>query len=185
MEQEIWKDVVGYEGFYKVSNFGRILSLDYRRTKKSGFLKPGNIDGGYSVLVLSDGIKKITWTVHRLVAIAFIPNPENKPTVNHKNGDKQDCRVCNLEWNTYSQNHKHAYDELGRKSPWTGKFGKDNATSKPTNQLAIDGSFIKRWDGIRDAGRGLGIEDKNINACCVGKRNLCGGFRWEYADILK
>ena len=112
---EIWKPVVGYEGYYEVSNLGRMRSLDRMVNHKSGtqYLQRGQIlaprfrDGYVSTAISKFGKTKYC-RIHRLVAQAFIPNPENKPTVNHKNGNKLDNSVENLEWATQSENQIHA-----------------------------------------------------------------------------
>ena len=108
--EEIWKDIEGYEGYYQVSNLGRIKSLKRPRIMKSHL----NEATGYIGQNLSNGQIKKYCLVHRLVAKAFIPNPENKNQINHKNGDKTDNNVTNLEWATQSENMKHSYKELNR-----------------------------------------------------------------------
>lgn len=114
---EIWKDIKGYEGYYQVSNLGRVKSLNTRlkyrygyRTRKGRILKPSISHKGYFKITLSKNNKSRNATIHRTVAQAFIPNPENKPCTNHKNGIKTDNRVENLEWCTISENTQHAYD---------------------------------------------------------------------------
>jgi len=115
-QNEIWKDIEGFEGLYQVSNFGRVKSLPriikFRNSTKSEsgkILKIGYSTKGYCQVYLSkDGIKK-TLPVHRLVAIAFIPNPENKPQANHKTGDKSINYEWELEWNDNSENQIHAF----------------------------------------------------------------------------
>ena len=115
MENEIWKDVVGYEGYYQVSNLGRIRSCEREaicknkslRTVKSKILKQHLDNYGYCIISLSLNNKKHTKTIHRLVAEAFIPNLENKPTVNHINETKTDNRVLNLEWATHAEQACH------------------------------------------------------------------------------
>lgn len=118
---EIWKDIKGYEGSYMVSNLGRVKSIPRYRVKKTVYLKENVLKGGYSYLELClDSVRK-KYLVHRLVAIAFIDNPQNKPQVNHKNGVKTDNIVSNLEWNTRSENQQHAIDN-GLRKPSRGEI---------------------------------------------------------------
>jgi hypothetical protein len=98
-------DIAGYEGIYAVTTRGRVWS--YRRRK---WLMPFTSGNGYSVVTLSIRAKEVDKKVHRLVGEAFIPNPDNKPQINHKNGIKKDCRLCNLEWVTARENLQHASD---------------------------------------------------------------------------
>lgn len=126
---EIWKDIKGYEGLYQVSNFGRIRSLDrWRNSGTGGYFQTGKIlktkedvNGYLRVSLLKNG-KYQKMNVHRLIAIAFIPNENNFPIINHKDGNKLNNNISNLEWCTYSYNSKHAYDNELREKV----YGKDH-----------------------------------------------------------
>lgn len=131
---EIWKDIKGYEGIYQVSNYGKVKSLDRAIWMeinncfgkfKSNLLKQENGANGYPKVVLCKNNLPKTYLVHRLITIAFIPNPYNKPEVNHKNGIKIDNRLENLEWVTLSENHTHAY-KIGLQKA----YGENNGRAK-------------------------------------------------------
>lgn len=107
---EVWKDVGGYEGRYMVSNMGRVASIQDNHGRYRERLVAANVSGTvdylYVKLFIKDAMKNLA--VHRLVAIAFVPNPHGKPMVNHIDGDKRNNRASNLEWVTCSENHRHA-----------------------------------------------------------------------------
>lgn len=176
IEGEIWKEVVGYDGYYFISNYARLKSIYKNKCIIKYVYAPHHL---YCRASMNIKGKKSSVLIHRLVAQAFIPNPENKTTVNHINGIKKDNRIENLEWCTLSENTKHSYDFLNRKIPNKGKFGADNKSSKPVIQYDLNMNFVKYWDSAKCAFRELGI--RHICEVVKGKKNTSGGFKWRYA----
>lgn len=121
LPHEIWRDVLDYEGFYQVSNMGRLKSLHYG---KSTILNPSMASDGYKNVTLTLNGKKKYFRLHVLVARAFIPNPDNKPCVNHIDGDKSNNRADNLQWVTHSENTRHAYNKGLAKSACEHHYAK-------------------------------------------------------------
>lgn len=200
-EQEIWKDVVGYEGLYQVSNLGRVKSVAryidrhakhviHKKYIKEKILKQCNNAAGYPCVNLCNkGIHK-TSRVHRLVAIAFIPNPENKEQINHKDGNRANPNVNNLEWVTNTENQIHSWKYLNRVNPHKGKkFSEEtkrkmklhwkthlNARAKKVYCVELN----KYFNSVNDACRELKIA-RHIHECCEGERHTCGGYHWMWA----
>ena len=166
---EIWKDIPGYEGLYQVSDCGRIKSLNYRRTKQECIMKPRVAHGYQYVKLFKDKLRKLV-KVHRLVAQVFIPNPDNKPEVNHINGIKTDNRAENLEWTTHSENQLHAY-----------RNGLQKQNSKSVLQYDLQDNFLKSFESIAAAVNETKVHRGCISECCTGKRKTAGGYHWEYS----
>lgn len=160
--EEIFRDIEGYEGLYQVSNLGRVKSSNYHMTGKEKFLKPLKQQGGYfQVMLCKEGKYKHCY-VHRLVASTFIENPYNLPQVNHKNEDKTNNSVDNLEWCT---------------SKYNINFG--TRTEKVSKQVkCIDTGIV--YPSTRYASRQTGVNQASISSCCNGKLKTAGKLHWEY-----
>ena len=175
---EQWKtaiyDGIVYEGLYKVSNLGKILNLNYRNTGKSKLMTPSaNTDGYFKVNLRKNGENK-TCYVHRLIAQTFIPNPENKPEINHIDEDKTNNRVDNLEWKWHKDNINHGtHNERSAKTRTNGK------KSKRVLQLSLDGELIREWESTQECGRN-GFSQSAVCNCCNGKRKSAYGYIWRY-----
>lgn len=170
---EVWKDIKGYEGLYIVSSFGRVKSLDYLHTGKEKILKPWKQKNGYLQVQLCKNKKRKGVTVHRLVATAFIDNPENKPQIDHINSIKDDNRVDNLRWCTAKENTNNAITISKR-------YGANSCRARGVLQFTKEGVFVRKWECMRDAARVLGIGYKHISSCCLGKRKTAYGYKWKY-----
>lgn len=178
---EIWKDIKGYEGHYKISNFGRIYSQDqyvpcgngkgYMRFIPGKFLKILTASNGYPSIGLFKNRKVKVFRIHRLIASAFIPNPEDKPHINHKNANKSDNSLENLEWCTQSENMRHMV-----------KMGRANRASqeKAIFQIDLNGNLIQEWKSGRLASRELKIGQRNLSKCLRGRAKTAYGFIWKF-----
>ena len=140
-------------------------------------------NGYMRVWIIQNG-KRVKASVHRLVAKAFIPNPENKPCVNHIDGNKENNCASNLEWCTHSENEKHSYRVLGKKLTADHHKrlvdGHTKAVSKSVVQMTKDGSVVNTFPSLAEAYRQTGISEGNISECCNNRRNTAGGYKWNF-----
>ena len=178
--EEIWKPIKGYEGLYEVSNLGRVRSLDkvlpvfvngtHATRVRRGVIRRQHVGRGYHYVLLRDGGKDKNFRVHRLVAEAFVPNPQNLPQVNHKDEDKGNNRADNLEWCSSSYNHRYgttierAADKIRR----------------PVVQLSMDGSEIREFESVTKAAESVNTSSCQISRACNGKSKTAKGYRWRY-----
>lgn len=172
------KEIAGWNG-YMITDTGVVYSTRQHKHRK---LKPQISHNGYlSVSLCVDG-KKQSKRINRLVAEAFIPNPENKPEVNHKNGNKKDNRVANLEWATRSENIQHSFRVLCRIHPkgMLGKTGLQNKRCKSVLGTNIKTGETTKYISLTDAANKTGARTSNIYHCCIGKLNQTGGYYWKY-----
>lgn len=163
--EEIWKPIKDYENLYEISNFGVI-----RKVKTKRPLKVFYRTNGYYTTSLCKNYKVTMIYLHRVIAETFIPNPNNLPCINHIDGNKTNNDLSNLEWCSYSDNNRHAY-EIGLKN------------CKKVAQYDIDGNLIKIYNSVINASKETNISQANISSCALGKRNKAGGFIWKYLKI--
>lgn len=183
LPKQIWKDIEGYEGLYQVSNTGKVRSLNYRHTGKTKVLKQNTKDNGYKRIGLNRNGKNKGYLVHRLVALAFIPNPNNYPIINHIDEDKTNNTVWNLEWCTYEYNNNYGTIKEKLSKAKKGKFkGGNNSNAKPVLMLTLNGEFIKRFNSVVEANEYLGQPRSrdNISNCARGKYKTAYGYIWKY-----
>lgn len=179
MKKEIWKDIIGYEGLYMVSNYGRVKSLErinnYGRIVKEKILKTRIDSKGHLRVGLSKNGKVIDYSVHRLVAMHFIPNPECKTDVHHIDHNKLNNNVDNLVWVTCKE-HKELHPEIFNKL--------SKVCSKKITQYDLDGNYIRTWSSLSEIQRELGYAPSNISKCCNGKPHYktAYGYIWKYAE---
>lgn len=175
--REIWKDIKDYEGLYQISNYGSVKSLNhYASNGIKNILYKGKIlkqnkhkKTGYMMVTLCKNNKHKTIMIHRLVAEAFIKNPYNYPCVNHKDENKTNNNVDNLEWCTHKYNNNYGNN--------TKKL------CKCVLQYDLQGNFIKEYYGANEASRHTGISCTNICKCCRGERRKTKGFIFKYKEV--
>lgn len=183
---EEWRPVKGFEGIYEVSNLGRVRGIDRKIVLKTGRVMPWKgrerkkvLDHrGYLRVMLSNGEKREhSRLVHRMVAEAFIPNPGNLPEVNHKDENKTNNRVDNLEWCTHRANSRY-----GSRGARIGAWHLQNSPRRtPINQLDMDGNYLQTFPSQGQAARQVNGSQGTIHMALSGRRKSAYGYRWEYA----
>lgn len=172
---EEWKIIEDYPD-YMISNMGRVKSLKYNKER---IRIPTKHKTGYLQIGLNNNNKYTLHKVHRLVAQAFIPNPENKPHIDHINTDRTDNRVENLRWVTAKENSNNLLTIEKHKNKPLPKSQK-HPNSKPILQFTKEGELVKIWNCARDIERELGCSNADISKCCKGNRKTVYGFIWRY-----
>lgn len=176
MEREIFAQIKGFEGKYLISTYGRVKSLNFHRTNKSGFMRLQKNHKGYLIVWLSKNGKDKCYFVHRLVAEAFIPNWFDDPQVNHIDENKENNNIDNLEWcdNRYNANYGTAIERRVKKQI-NGK------KSKPVLQYTLDGEFVKEWSSENECERN-GFNQRHVSSCCRGEygRKSHKGYIWKF-----
>lgn len=176
--KEKWKSIKGFEGLYKISNYGNVKSLffwDINKRKyiiKERIIKPITDKDGYYIIGLYKNKKRKTYKVHRLVAEAFITNPNNLPQINHKDENKLNNRVDNLEWCSVIYNLKY-----GTRIQRAG-----NKHKKVVNQYDKDGNFIKSYNSLTEASKYVNGYITGISAVCNNKQKTAYGYVWKYTS---
>lgn len=196
--REVWKDVAGFEGLYQISSKGRVKSLErltpgklgsLRRTQEKMMKLQKNIKGYPTVMLHKDG-KGHAKLVHRLVAYAFIENPLNLPQVNHKDTNKENNNIENLEWITGIDNMRHAFankcfrpTEKQREHARQEQMKIAIRRRRPVVMCTKEGEKLRCFESIREAEKATGINNSKITAVCKCHRKTAGGYIWKYKTI--
>lgn len=196
MEQEIWKPVVGWEGFYEVSNLGRVKGLqkitkfgDRIKIYPERILRQAIGKRGYYIVSLNHNYTSKTFTVHRLIATAFIPNKENKPCIDHIDGNRLNNSIENLRWCTYKENSNNpitkSRNSQSTKNMWEeGVFeNRYNIKYRKVGKFTKDGILLCVYDSIKEAAEKNNINSSSISCVCTSrnpKRHTAGGFIWKH-----
>lgn len=174
MEEEIWKDIPGYEGLYQISTIGRVIcSLTMR-------IKATRNRNGYRCVTLHKNGERKTFSVHRLVAIAFITNPNNLPFINHKDENRANNRVDNLEWCDASYNNK--YGTRPRKVLDANKANGSIVAEKKVAKIGRNGTVLDVYNSISEAARQNGVTREAIRNCVNGRTMKSCGYKWTFIN---
>lgn len=171
---EIWKDIKGYEGMYQISNLGRVKSFKMKKVEHEYILKPYSTKKGYLRVSLSKHNKYKGPLIHRLVATYFLDNPYNYKEVNHKDENKQNNCVDNLEWCDRKYNVLYG----------TAKKREANTKHKYyIEQYTINNNFIKQWKSLKEIEDNTNYKKNNIQQNCLGNTKSAYGYKWKYIPI--
>lgn len=178
MKKEVWKTVIGHEG-YEISNYGRLRSKERKVVYKDGrvgvfkgkIMKPMLTHKGYYKYHLSSNGYRTSKQAHRLVAEMFIPNPENKPQVNHKDGDKLNNYVDNLEWVTNEENHQHKLEN---------NLYPTTHIPKQVGKFDLEGKLLETFPSIYAAAKSVEARQWEVSRCVNGQRKTFKGFVWKF-----
>ena len=179
MLDEIWKPIIGYENIYEISNYGKVRRISYNNNGNKTqynlpyYIKPRKDKDGYLRYTLSLNGKNKQFFCHRLVAQAFISNPDKLPVVNHRDGNKENCYFKNLEWTSIRDNNLHAL-KIGLRDM------KNNKLSKEVEQYDLNGNLINTFKSGNDVNRMLGYSAGHVRDCCRGALKTYKGFIWKY-----
>lgn len=176
LPNEQWKDIEGYEGFYQISNYGRVFSCLSGRIRKTSINNKG-----YEVVHLYKNAADKSFTIHFLVAKAFVPNTFLYKEINHKDENKTNNYYENLEWCSRKYNQEYS----GNIKKWSiaGAKGNKEASSKKVCQYDLAGNFLKEYSGLRELERLTGFMHQGVGKVCRGKQKTAYGFIWKFCDI--
>jgi hypothetical protein len=186
----IWKPVVGYEGLYEVSNEGDVMSLRRKATDRRGRVRdvpsrkltPHLNRGGYCMVLLSKNGHANLRSVHRLLMMAFFPRDDHASVViNHKDGNKANNQLSNLEWCKHSENIAHAYRTLKVAHPWAGRCGKRHHGSKAVIGTHTVTGEIVEYESASMAASAIGAQNSKILRAAHGKQKTASGYQWRFA----
>jgi len=179
MRKEIWKDIPGYEGLYQVSNYANVRSLRFGKIK---IIKSHKDKLGYKHIRLRKDGKRKMYLVHRLVAMAFIPNPDNLPIINHKDENPDNNSPENLEWCTYQYNNTYGHHGEKLSKSITGTINR-KGTSKVVLQIDIETEqIIEEYPSAREVERRTGFNQGFICKCCRGEKNKAYNYIWKFKE---
>ena len=176
MDIEIWKPIPSYETLYEISNNGVVKSL------RTGAVKCSSNNGKYKQVTLTKNGTSKTYKVHRLVAITFIPNPDNLPQINHKDENPSNNNVDNLEWCTAEYNNN--YGRHREKLRLTHSLNGAKSVMRAVIQMDKNGNVLNEFASITEASNVTNTSIANISMCCKGNRKTAGGYKWKFKEVI-